>query len=79
MTQVSTTTPREKLLKSVELQLNGLLDNYGAYKPNLPAVNEETQALAGAIMREFERLALGKEGDRLIFCDPDMPVEFIEA
>lgn len=79
MTQVSTTTPREKVLKSVELQLNGLLDQYDAYEPNLPTVNEDTQALAGAIMSEFERLALGKEGDRLIFCDPDMPVDFIEA
>lgn len=76
---LTATTPREKLLNGTANRLNALLDHYGAYNPKSKRVNEDTKSLAKAIMREFERCALGKEGDRLIFCDPDMPVDFIEA
>lgn len=72
-------TPREKLLASTAAQLNALLHHHGVDISSSPEIAEDTQSLAKAIMREFERLAVGKEGDRLIFCDPDMPVEFIEA
>lgn len=70
-------TPREKLFTEVGAQLFHLLNHFGIETSveAAPAVSEK----AMAIMDEFDRRALGKDGDRLIFCDPDMPVEFIEG
>jgi hypothetical protein len=79
MTANTTATPREKLLNTTAGQLNALLHHHGVDVTSSLEIAEDTQTLAKAIMREFERLTLGKEGDRLIFCDPDMPVEFIEG
>lgn len=73
----SPVTPREKLFTEVRAQLFHLLNHFGIETSveAAPAVSEK----AMAIMDEFDRRALGKEGERLIFCDPDMPVEFIEG
>lgn len=71
--------PREKLLVSTAMQLNALLYHHGVDVSASPEIAEDTHSLAKVIMSEFERLAVGKQGKRLIFCDPDMPVEFIEG
>lgn len=79
ITTVNAVAPREKVLASTEMQLNALLYHHGVDVSSSPEIAEDTQSLAKAIMSEFERLAVGKQGERLIFCDPDMPVEFIEG
>lgn len=79
MTANNSATPREKLLKDTAGQLNALLHHHGIDVTSASKTAEDTHSIANAIMREFERRSIGKVGDRLIFCDPDMPVEFIEG
>jgi hypothetical protein len=62
-------TPRDKVL---ELIFNVVAKNEDSASGHLIAVKK-----ADALLAEIERRALGKEGGRLIFCDPDLPVDFL--
>lgn len=73
------TTPREKLLNDTAHRLSTLLNYYGVEISKSKNVSKSIHNMSKAIMHDYERRAIGKVDDRLIFCDPDMPVEFIEG
>ncbi|UXN61713.1 hypothetical protein [Phyllobacterium zundukense] len=62
-------TPRDKVL---ELIFHELANDRDSVSGHLEAVTKAT-----ALLEEIERRALAKDGDRLIFCDPDLPVDFL--
>ncbi len=62
-------TPGDKVL---ELIFNELALDKDSASGHLAAIKK-----ADALLAEIERRTLGKEGDRLIFCDPDLPVDFL--
>lgn len=74
---IGSATPREKMLLKTACRLNALLDEFGLYNGGSKEIHETTANCAFCLMLDFEERALGKDGDRLIFCDPDQPVEFV--
>lgn len=76
-TERNSETPREKLLVDTSIELLGLLKDAGIDVETDTELIESVAVLSKRIMSEFERRALGKDGEHLIFCDRNHPVEFV--
>ena len=67
----------KKLSLDTGIGLLGPLKDAGINIETDTELNEFVAVLSKRIMSESERCALAKDGERLISCDPDHPVEFV--